>query len=988
MTMKRIQTDIRYSMACLLRRKNYMVILVMLANLSFIADNAVAQSMCTLDPNSSAFQNLNLSSSLSLYATVDDPSCILLQPGDYSATYTWSSTDGSIVNLSSTSGTTTDVTFKKAGSATIFLEMAVYSSDGSQHFETYTYSLNASVLPPVSIVANNTSCTDGSQNFSTNHNSYSNVTYLWTFRNLSNDNTTTYTTASPAHTFSDYGDYDVSVTSTINGYSSTDNITFLYEDFDVDLGDNVSLNFYENVTLDATNSFGTDYVWKKDGVQVSTSPQYTITEGGNYEVSVSSTACQKTVTDQITVTKESFNLSIVSDNQSTCTSATQSFTTNFPSLPGTIAYSWGFSDPGSPGNTSSLASPSHTFSAYGYYGVSVTVTYNNHTFTANKTFLNRKFEVDLGEDVFKLSSQSLTLETGILDAQYLWQDGSTNATYDVIESGTYTVDVTKYGCTKTDDITVTNAEVQKNYGICHLALNDPALQNLKPGTAVSFWATPDDPDCISHANYDYAVDYDWSVSNSSLVSIQEDLGFFNILFKEGGNYNVNLTMTVTNTNTSHQQTYDFSRNVSVLFPVSIEANNTSCTLGAQNFSSSYHVYDNIYDDWDGTFDNKVTYVWDFGDPDSGTNNTSDRESPSHVFSQYGDFNISVTTTLNDYETTDNMVFRYEEFKVDLGDDIHLDFDESVTLDATVPNGLTYTWRKSGTLVSTAPQYTISTAGTYEVSVQSDICDQTVTDQIVITKETLTITSGSQGTCNSSEQSFTTNVASIAGITSYTWDFDDPGSPDNSSSLANPSHTFSRLGYFTVSVIIIYNGTEFTASQTFLNRKFEVYLGEDAIKLPDETLILETGIAEATYAWQDGSTGPTYAVINTGTYTVDVTKFGCVVSDEITITVPSFYISPRKFCVYDDAGVTVTAKGVDYDAEVSWQYYDDRQSIWKDIGESSIYTDQEELLSYSMRNAGFQQMNTKRFRFWQDSHGIRNYSNEAVVTFMEGVICEE
>src|SRR6185436_9533401 len=63
--------------------------------------------------------------------------------------------------------------------------------------------------------------------------------------------------------------------------------------------------------------------------------------------------------------------------------------------------------------------------------------------------------VDLGADAALCNGDQLVLNATTPGASYLWQDGSTAATFTASDTGTYDVDVTVNGCTTNDDITLT-----------------------------------------------------------------------------------------------------------------------------------------------------------------------------------------------------------------------------------------------------------------------------------------------------------------------------------------------------------------------------------------------------------------------------------------------------------------------------------------------------------------------------------------------------
>lgn len=62
----------------------------------------------------------------------------------------------------------------------------------------------------------------------------------------------------------------------------------------------------------------------------------------------------------------------------------------------------------------------------------------------------------------------------------------------------------------------------------------------------------------------------------------------------------------------------------------------------------------------------------------------------------------------------------------------------------------------------------------------------------------------------------------------------------------------------------------------------VDLGPDVTLCTGETLVLDVTTPGATYAWQNGSTGPTFTVTGPGQYSVSVTVGGCTSSDAIQV----------------------------------------------------------------------------------------------------------
>ncbi|MBK9764189.1 MAG: hypothetical protein IPO87_12765 [Flavobacteriales bacterium] len=61
------------------------------------------------------------------------------------------------------------------------------------------------------------------------------------------------------------------------------------------------------------------------------------------------------------------------------------------------------------------------------------------------------------------------------------------------------------------------------------------------------------------------------------------------------------------------------------------------------------------------------------------------------------------------------------------------------------------------------------------------------------------------------------------------------------------------------------------------------LGSDQTVCADVPVLLDATVPGATYLWQDGSTGATFAPTVSGPYSVTVTLNNCVASDATNIT---------------------------------------------------------------------------------------------------------
>jgi gliding motility-associated-like protein len=99
----------------------------------------------------------------------------------------------------------------------------------------------------------------------------------------------------------------------------------------------------------------------------------------------------------------------------------------------------------------------------------------------------------------------------------------------------------------------------------------------------------------------------------------------------------------------------------------------------------------------------------------------------------------------------------------------------------------------------------------------------------------------------------------------------------------------------------------TIHVTILN--FVVNLGADTSFCAGDQLVLNATTTNASYLWQDGSTGATFAVTQSGLYTVDVQVAGCVVQDTISVFVypyPELHLGADKDLCVDYTSVVLDA----------------------------------------------------------------------------------
>jgi PKD repeat protein len=117
---------------------------------------------------------------------------------------------------------------------------------------------------------------------------------------------------------------------------------------------------------------------------------------------------------------------------------------------------WNFNDPNSSDNTSDLLNPSHVYKSTGTYEVSLTVTYENNISKSfhNDITIKPSPQFSLGNDTSVCPDYEISITLPNTGPSYEWQDGSTNAYYQITSADTFWVKATLGECQKTDSIII------------------------------------------------------------------------------------------------------------------------------------------------------------------------------------------------------------------------------------------------------------------------------------------------------------------------------------------------------------------------------------------------------------------------------------------------------------------------------------------------------------------------------------------------------
>jgi gliding motility-associated-like protein len=199
----------------------------------------------------------------------------------------------------------------------------------------------------------------------------------------------------------------------------------------------------------------------------------------------------------------------------------------------------------------------------------------------------------------------------------------------------------------------------------------------------------------------------------------------------------------------------------------------------------------------------------------------------------------------------------------LGNDTTLCNGEALDLKISIPQAV-YLWNTG----STASALSISTAGLYWVNVSEGGCEER--DSINVSfKPSPTISLGDDTTlCEG--QSLVLNAAN--NNATYLWQ---DGSTE-------PTYTVTAEGSYSV-IVALDDGCD-TSGKVMVDYigKPVVNLGGDTSLCGSEKLVLDASSPQASYLWQDGSTGADLTVTQAGTYAVQVSNSCGSVVDSIAV----------------------------------------------------------------------------------------------------------
>lgn len=456
---------------------------------------------------------------------------------------------------------------------------------------------------------------------------------------------------------------------------------------------------------------------------------------------------------------------------------------------------------------------------------------------------------------------TVTPNGGATPFSYLWSDGQTGATAINLPAGTFGVTVTDAGgCTGSTTITITEP---------------PPLQLLATGTNAGCTCTGQITSSASGGTPGYSFSWSNGTNTGNLSSLCK--GSYTLILSDANGCTRDTAITLSGGagSTAAFSTADVCLNNVTQF--------TDNSTGANGWS------------------------WNFGEPSSGTNNSSTSQNATHTYGAAGTYKIwlvtSSTTGCKDSIDKDVIVnplpiADYVAPGVCIGTAVNFTNNSNITGTGSITNS---SWNfgeassgPNNVSSSVNPSHVYSTSGNFNVllTVTSDKGCQSTKNASVKVNPKPTAAFATVNACANTPVTFTDGSNSTAGAVS-TWDWD---YGDNSvhGTTQNAAHTYAASGTNTVTLIIT---TADGCKDTITNPAVTYPSAVPAFVSPDVCLKLASTFTDQSavsapstvsgWSWNFGDASaavttqnPSHTYLNPGTYNVILTT---TTSDNCTST---------------------------------------------------------------------------------------------------------
>jgi PKD repeat protein len=703
--------------------------------------------------------------------------------------------------------------------------------------------------------------------------------YAWDF---TTDGTVDATTANASNTYNTAGTFTVTLTVTgAGGSNSATRTVTVAEALQAPVASFTSPatgTVNTAVQFNSTSQGQVDsYAWDFGDGNTSTeaNPSHTYDTAGQYTVTLTVTNAAGSDTETATIdVQEALQAPVAgfsAVSPATVNTAVQFTNTSQGQVD---SYAWDFGD----GGTSTDANPSHTFATTGQFTVTLTVSNAAGSDTETATI---DVQEALQAPAAGISAPtSATVNTpvqftnssqGQIDT-YIWDfgDGNTstdaNPTHTFATTGQFTVTLTVSNAAGSDSETAT-IEIEE-------ALQAPAAGISAPPTA-----TVNTEVLFSSTSQGQVDSYAWDFGDGNTSTDANPTH----TFATTGQFTV--TLTVSNAAGSDSETATIDIQEALQAPVA-------------GFSAPSPVTVNTPVQFTNSSQGQIdTYIWDFGD-----GNTSTDANPTHTFATTGQFTVALTVTNAAGTDTESATIDVQaplqapvaSFSVPSPVTVDTEVQFSSTLQGQVDS---YVWDfgDGGTSTDANPIHTYTSTGQFTVSLTvtnnagSDSETATIDVQEALQAPVASLDVPATATVNTEVQFTSTTQGQVD---SYTWDFGD----GNSSTDANPSHTFATTGQFTVTLTVT-NAAGTDTETASIDVQAAVELPVAGISAPPTaTVNTEVSFSSTsqgqidTYIWDfgDGNSStdanPTHTFASTGQFTVALTVSNAAGTDTETVTI--------------------------------------------------------------------------------------------------------
>jgi PKD repeat protein len=211
--------------------------------------------------------------------------------------------------------------------------------------------------------------------------------------------------------------------------------------------------------------------------------------------------------------------------------------------------------------------------------------------------------------------------------------------------------------------------------------------------------------------------------------------------------------------------------------------------------------------------NLISWAWDFNDPGSLLNNSSNQQNPVHLFGQAGDYLVTllVQNANGCHDTVTRTISISPKPEVDFSfntgcaaDTVH--FSSSAFVNASSTSSWVWQFGDNSTSVDPDPSHIYTTPGTYSVSLtitNENGCTNVKTRQVQVTTAPIAMFTPNLLSCSGTAVLFTDLSSTPNGIiNSWNWNFDDGDvvtihGPSN----GNATHTYAVAGIYHVTLTV-------------------------------------------------------------------------------------------------------------------------------------------------------------------------------------------